>query len=109
MRVTLVDNLVLPEQRELRLLDIHPHLGLLSLAAVATRAGHEVSIYDPKRRIRSGELPYDETLYERVADELLRERPEAIGFTTLGCGFLFVLGVGRALERRAPELPLLLG
>lgn len=109
MRVTLVDNLVLPAERNLHLLDVHPHLGLLSLAAAARPEGHDVSIYDPKRRIRGGGLPYDGTLYERVADELLADDPDAIGFTTLGCSFLFALGVGRELERRAPELPLLLG
>jgi radical SAM superfamily enzyme YgiQ (UPF0313 family) len=109
MRVTLVDNLVLPEERDLNLLDVHPHLGLLSLAAVAGIAGHEVRIYDPKRLVRSGELPYDGTLYERVAAALLADDPAAIGFTTLGCSFLFVVGVARAIERRAPDLPLLLG
>jgi radical SAM superfamily enzyme YgiQ (UPF0313 family) len=109
MRVTLVDNLVLPEERDLDLLDVHPHLGLLSLAAVAGSAGHEVSIYDPKRVVRSGELPYDGTLYERVAAALLADDPAAIGFTTLGCSFLFVAGVAKAIERRAPDLPLLLG
>lgn len=109
MRLTLVDNLVLPDQHDLHLLDTHPHLGLLSLAAVATAAGHQVTIYDPKRYILSGALPYDETVYERVADALLLEQPDAVGFTTLGCSFLFVLGVGRELERRAPDLPLLLG
>lgn len=109
MRVTLVDNLVLPEERDLGLLDVHPHLGLLSLAAVAGSAGHEVRIYDPKRLVRSGELPYDGTLYERVAAALLAQDPAAIGFTTLGCSFLFVVGVARAIERRAPDLPLLLG
>lgn len=109
MRVTLVDNLVLPAERNLHLLDVHPHLGLLSLAAAASPEGHDVSIYDPKRRVRDGDLPYDQTLYERVAAELLAGSPEAIGFTTLGCSFLFALGVGRELERRQPDLPLLLG
>src|SRR5437868_12016374 len=105
MRVTLVDNLVLPEERDLDLLDVHPHLGLLSLAAVAGGAGHQVRIYDPKRLVRSGELPYDETLYERVAEALLAGDPAAIGFTTLGCSFLFVVGVAREIERRSPDLP----
>jgi radical SAM superfamily enzyme YgiQ (UPF0313 family) len=109
VRVTLVDNLVLPEAGNLHLLDVHPHLGLLSLAATAVPDGHEVSIYDPKRRIRSGALPYDDTLYERVADDLLLDSPDAVGFTTLGCSFLFALGVARELERRAADLPILLG
>src|SRR3954452_4586632 len=109
MRLTLVDNLVLPHERDLQLLDTHPHLGLLSLGAVAGAAGHETTIYDPKRLIRSGALPYDEHLYERVAAALLADGPDSVGFTTLGCSFLFVLGVGRELARTAPDLPLLLG
>jgi len=109
MRLTLVDNLVLPAERDLHLLDVHPHLGLLSLAAVAVADGHQVTIYDPKRQVRNGDLPYDETLYEAAADRILIGQPDVVGFTTLGCSFLFALGVGRIIKRRAPELPLLLG
>jgi radical SAM superfamily enzyme YgiQ (UPF0313 family) len=109
MRLTLVDNFLLPAENELHLLDVHPHLGLLSLAAVAEAAGHEVKIYDPKWRVRTGKLPYDQTIYSLVAKELLADEPDAIGFTTLGCSFLFTVGVGRELERQAPELPILLG
>jgi radical SAM superfamily enzyme YgiQ (UPF0313 family) len=109
VRLTLVDNFLLPAENELQLLDVHPHLGLLSLAAVAGAAGHEVKIYDPKWRVRTGKLPYDQTIYSQVAEELLADEPDAIGFTTLGCSFLFTVGVGRELECRAPELPILLG
>lgn len=109
MRLLLVDNLVMPEEENLELLDVHPHLGLLSLAAVAGRDGHQVEIYDPKRLIRARVLPYDETLYERVAADLLRARPDALGFTTLGCSFLFAINVARIVKRAEPELPILLG
>ncbi len=109
MHLILVDNLVLPDAADLELLDVHPNLGLLSLGAVAREAGHQVEIYDPKRLIRSGALPYDGTLYERAALDLLARRPDAVGFTTLGCSFLFALNVAAELERREPDLPLLLG
>jgi len=109
MKVLLVDNLVMPEEGSLALLDVHPHLGLLSLAAVAEADGHTVQIYDPKRLIRWGKLPYDSTLYERAAFDLLAERPQAIGFTTLGCSFLFALNVAALIKRREPDLPILLG
>lgn len=109
MKILLVDNLILPEEGSLAFLDVHPHLGLLALAAAAERGGHSAAIYDPKRLIRSGELPYDATLYERVADELLARQPDTIGFTTLGCSFLFGLNVAARLKAREPELPILLG
>jgi radical SAM superfamily enzyme YgiQ (UPF0313 family) len=109
MNVLLVDNLVMPDEGSGALLDVHPHLGLLALAAAAEPAGHTVQIYDPKRAIRSGELPYDATLYERAAAELLSRRPEAVGFTTLGCSFLFAINVTAFLKQREPDLPILLG
>lgn len=109
MNLVLVDNLMLPDEGSLAMLDVHPHLGLLALAAVAEADGHTVQIYDPKRRIRAGELPYDATLYERAAGELVALAPDALGFTTLGCSFLFALRVAAAVKRREPELPILLG
>lgn len=109
MRVLLVDNLVMPEEGSLELLDVHPHLGLLSLAAGAESDGHAVQIYDPKRLIKAGELNYDSTLYEQSAAELLGFGPEAIGFTTLGCSFLFALNVAALIKRQEPQLPILLG
>jgi len=109
MRVLLADNLVMPEEGSLALLDVHPHLGLLSLAAVAESDGHAVKIYDPKRLIKWGRLPYDSTLYERAAREILAERPQAVGFTALGCSFLFALNVAALLKASEPDLPVLLG
>lgn len=109
MKLLLVDNLVLPEEGFLQHLDVHPHLGLLSLAAAAEADGHIVKIYDPKRLIKSGMLPYDEGLYERVATDLLAESPQAIGFTTLGCSFLFAVNVAVAIKHDQPEMPILLG
>lgn len=109
MKILLVDNLVMPEEGSLALLDVHPHLGLLALAAVAEAAGHSVQIYDPKRSIRSGQLAYDPTLYERVAVDLLSGRPQVVGFTTLGCSFLFAVNVAAILKGYEPDLPILLG
>ena len=109
MKLLLVDNLILPEEGSLAALDVHPHLGLLALAAVSEAAGHQVEIYDPKRLIRSGDLTYDATLYERVAGTLLARGADAVGFTSIGCSFLFALNVAAQLKRRAADLPILLG
>ncbi len=109
MRVVLVDNLVMPDDGSLAFLDVHPHLGLLALAAVAEPQGHEVQIVDPKRLIKSGQFSYDSSLYERAAGELLSRRPDVVGFTALGCSFLFAINVAALLKAREPELPILLG
>ena len=109
MFLALVDNLILPSTHDFSLLDVHPHLGLISLATVLEKAGHCVRIYDPKREVRFGHLPYDEGLYSSFADKLLRERPDAVGFTTLGCSFIFAVNVAKWLKFREPDIPILLG
>lgn len=109
MRLVLVDNLVMPETNNLELLDVHPHIGLISLAAIARRDGHEVKIYDPKWKIHAGQLAYDHTLYQQVALDLLEERPSAIGFTTLGCSIVFALKVAEKVKAYEPDIPILFG
>jgi radical SAM superfamily enzyme YgiQ (UPF0313 family) len=109
MRLVLIDNFVMPDSADATLFDVHPHLGLTSLAAVAARNNHLVAIYDPKREIRFGRHSYDQTFYHRATEDILRLQPDAIGFTTLGCSFLFAVNVAALIKRREPELPILLG
>lgn len=109
MRLTLVDNLVFPVGRQHTDFDVHPNIGLASLAAVVRLAGHDVRIVDPKREVRDGRLRLGPDLYEEAAEALLAEGPDAVGFTTLGCSFIFTVRVAEALKRRAPDLPVLLG
>jgi radical SAM superfamily enzyme YgiQ (UPF0313 family) len=109
MNVALVDNMVLPERGSFAELDVHPHLGLLALAAAAEGDGHRVRIHDPKRGLKWGQLSYDATLYDRVADEILANDPDTVGFTTLGCSFIFAARVAAGLKRRRRDLPILLG
>jgi radical SAM superfamily enzyme YgiQ (UPF0313 family) len=109
VKVVLVDNMVLPERGSFAELDLHPHLGLLALAAAAETDGHHVQVYDPKRGLKWGQLSYDSTLYERVALEICGKDPDVVGFTTLGCSFIFAVGVARRLKNLQPGLPILLG
>jgi radical SAM superfamily enzyme YgiQ (UPF0313 family) len=109
MRLVLVDNFITPESVDPALFDVHPHLGLASLAAVAMRDDHHVLIYDPKREVRFGRRAYDREFYGRAADDILGMAPDAVGFTTLGCSLLFAVNVAALIKRRQPELPILLG
>jgi radical SAM superfamily enzyme YgiQ (UPF0313 family) len=109
MRVVLVDNFIMPDGHDLSLFDVHPHLGLASIAAVAERENHRVSIYDPKREARFGRHPYDKEFYQRAAEDIFAQSPEAVGFTTLGCSFLFAVNVAERLKRLDPSLPIMLG
>jgi radical SAM superfamily enzyme YgiQ (UPF0313 family) len=89
--------------------DVHPHLGLTSLAAAARQEGHEVAIYDPKREVRFGRRAYDRYFYEAASEDILQTAPESVGFTTLGCSFLFAVRVAELIKRREPDLPIMLG
>ena len=109
MRLTLVDNLVFPVGRQHTDFDVHPNIGLASLAAVVRLAGHDVRIVDPKREVRQGRLALGPDLYRDAAEALLAGSPDAVGFTTLGCSFIFTVRVAEQLKRLAPGLPVLLG
>ncbi len=109
MRLTFVDNFIMPDGLDPAFFDVHPHLGLTSLAAVAQPEGHKVAIYDPKREIRFGRRSYDQYFYQRAAEDILATAPDAVGFTTLGCSFLFAVRVAELIKRAEPELPILLG
>src|SRR5271167_3687252 len=98
----------MPDGRDYSLFDVHPHLGLLSLAAVAQQDGHEVFIYDPKREVRFGRRAYDKLFYQQAADDILGQTPDALGFTTLGCSFLFAVRVAEIIKHKAPGLPIML-
>ena len=109
MNVVLVDNLVFPERALVHTLDLHPHLGLVSLGAVLQQRGHHVEIVDPKRIVKTGQHPYDDRLYGVVADKLVARSPDVVGFTTLGASVLFAIRVAEEVRRRRVDLPILFG
>jgi radical SAM superfamily enzyme YgiQ (UPF0313 family) len=113
MRILFVDNLLLDTTLDVdnpfRSFDLQPHLGLLSLIAVAEGAGHEGMLYDPKLALSRGTLSFDGDLYQNIANDLLQKNPDVIGLTTLGCNFICTLKVAAHLKRMNPEVPILLG
>ena len=75
-------------------------LGLLYIAAVAKKAGHEVSVIDA----HAEELPL-EKLKARI-EALL---PDAIGISTLTCAGALVLELGQWIKAAFPETLVVLG
>lgn len=109
MRILFVDNLLLESRNGSYVFDLQPHLGLISLIAVAESAGHEGVLYDPKLALSRGELPLDGSLYKEIATALLSQSPDVVGLTTLGCNFICTLKVAAYLKTMSPDLPILLG
>jgi radical SAM superfamily enzyme YgiQ (UPF0313 family) len=108
MRLVLVDNLIYGEHTSAAK-HLQPHLGLISLAAVARRGGVDAAVYDPKRDLFAGELRLDASLYRSMAERILNLRPDVVGFTALGCNFHCVTKSARWLKRLRPDVPILLG
>lgn len=109
MRIIFVDNMLINQHDPLEPLDLQPHLGLLSLIGIAESAGHEALLYDPKLAVSDGSLALDESLYENIADELLRMEPDTVGLTSLGCNFICTLKIASYLKKERQDLPVLLG
>lgn len=109
MRIALVDNLLLEWKSGKYIFDLQPHLGLISLIALAEKANHEVVLVDPKLAVARGDLPLDENLYKALASHLAELRCDVVGFTTLGCNFICTLKIAEHFKRASPSVPLLLG
>jgi radical SAM superfamily enzyme YgiQ (UPF0313 family) len=109
MRLVLVDNLLIEHGGWTHHLDLQPHLGLISLAAVAESHGHPTTLYDPKLAIADGELRLGPSLYRDMAAAIAERRPDVVGFTSLGCNFICTLKVAKYLKNELPELPILVG
>jgi radical SAM superfamily enzyme YgiQ (UPF0313 family) len=108
MRVVFADNLLIDSNSCQHRLDLQPHLGLLSLVATAEAAGHDCTVYNPKLAVKRG-LPINGALYENLAAEILRLRPDVVGLTALGCNFISVVQVAAFLKQNQADLPILLG
>jgi hypothetical protein len=109
MRIALVDNLLLEWKNGAHVFDLQPHLGLISLIAVAEAANHEAILFDPKLALARGELRLDESLYRLLALRLADLDCDAVGFTTLGCNFICTLKIADHFKRACPGIPILLG
>lgn len=109
MRICFVDNILIDHNSATGSLDLQPHLGLLSLIAVAERGGHQVHLFDPKLELARGALSLGPELYREMGESLLRQSPDVVGFTSLGCNFICTVKVAAYLKHRNPALRIILG
>lgn len=109
MRIIFVDNLLLEYRDGMYQFYKQPHLGLISLAAVAEGAGHTVALYDPKLELQRGKLFLDGSLYRKIAEQILEFAPDVVGLTSLGCNFICTAKIASYLKSFDSELPILLG
>jgi radical SAM family protein/B12 binding protein len=108
MRVLFVQNLLLNSSNKSSNL-LQPHLGLLSLVAAVERTHHQGLLYDPMLALAREELVLDNDFYQEMACAILRQEPDVVGFTSLGCNFIATVKVSAYLKSVAPDLPILLG
>jgi len=110
MRLVLVDNLLLDNGNSgTEDSYLQPHLGLISLIAVANGAGHSALLYNPKLDLARGDLQLCGSLYREIADRLLAQDPDVVGLTSLGCNFICTSKIAAYLKAKSPHLPILLG
>jgi radical SAM superfamily enzyme YgiQ (UPF0313 family) len=109
MKIVFVDNLLFEDAEGIRRYILQPHVGLLSLVAVLEAGGHQALLFDPKVEITKGRLRFDADLYREMARAILRFRPDAVGFTSLGCNFICTAKTASYLKEMEPDLPILLG
>ena len=109
MKIVFVQNFLL-DRSGLPCDDIlYPHLGLISLIAEIEKSRHVSLLYDPMLQLQRGHLALDSSIYDDVAEQLLRTEPAAVGLTALGCNFVAVVKIARRLKQRRPETLILLG
>jgi radical SAM superfamily enzyme YgiQ (UPF0313 family) len=109
VRIVFVDNLLFEDAEGIKRYVLQPHLGLISLISVIEAAGHEGLLFDPKVDVARGQLRLDADLYREIARAVLRLRPDAVGFTSLGCNFICTAKAAAYLKQWEPDLPILLG
>ena len=109
MNVLFVDNLLFEGSKEHPRFDLQPHLGLMSLAAVARNSGHDASIYDVKRDLARGCTKIGPELNEFALASIIDHGADIVGFTALGCNFPFVIRLAKSLKSKVPGTTILLG
>lgn len=86
-----------------------PPLGLINLATVLNQAGHEASIIDLVLALRLENIPRDPSVYERSAEEILRQEPQLVAFSVQCSTLPAVIRIAEILRKRKPAIRIVAG
>lgn len=108
--ITFVDNFFLDSAAGSEGIQLVPHLGLASLAAVLEEAGHHVHIFDPKLFFFEGLWTSPSCdFFSSCAEVIASQAPSVVGFTSYGCSFPYALEIAQSLKEISPTTPIILG
>ena len=110
MRICLVTSIVVEHKTENKT-EAWQHIptGLLSLAAVLEKKGHEVSVVDFNLLINSGEIEYDTDFYDNAAKYLKNYNAEVLGFSTLCDSYPHTLQIAQRYKDKDKNAIIVLG
>ncbi len=111
MRLVLVSSLDLRSWHDADRNDVELNapLGVLSLAAVARDAGHEVVVLDPNAEIARKTLQPGPGFAAAAAARVAALRPQVLGVSTMCNSYHIGLRLAEACRERMPELPIVFG
>ena len=110
MNLALVDNFFLggAEEHPSRA-RLGPHLGLLSLVAMAEGEGHRATVVDPSLLMFRGDVDPGPGVYREMARAILDLDPDIVGFTSLGCNFVSAVRMAGEVRALRADVPILMG
>lgn len=109
MRVSFVDNILLAQADAGYSVDLQPHLGLIALIAVLRERGHDAVLVDPKLALAGGEIALGPGFYGAIAERIVADAPDIVGFTSLGCNVVCTIQIARQVRQMLPGAPIILG
>ena len=104
MRICLVTSIVVEHKTENKT-EAWQHIptGLLSLAAVLEKKGHEVSVVDFNLLINSGEIKYDTDFYDNAAEYLKNYNADVLGFSTVGDSYPHTIQIAQRYKEMCKD------
>jgi hypothetical protein len=86
-----------------------PPLGLISLATVLGRAGHDCRVHDFVLALREGGVPMGPEIYQACAREILEANPAVAAFSAQCTTYPAVVRIAEIVKRENPAVTVVIG